>query len=94
MSGLPQLSGEEGGLDLSQVKTALAGGDSGKVISAGKVTESLLWERIDKSEMPQKKPLPEGERAAIKARIAERLGMGTRGHLNHLLYRKRKTGGE
>ena len=26
--------------------------------------------------------------------IAERLGMGTRGHLNHLLYRKRKTGGE
>ena len=27
-------------------------------------------------------------------RIAERLGMGTRGHLNHLLYRKRKTGAE
>ena len=26
--------------------------------------------------------------------IGERLGMGTRGYLNHLLYRKRKTGGE
>lgn len=26
--------------------------------------------------------------------IAERLEMGTRGHLNHLLYRRRKTGGE
>ena len=26
--------------------------------------------------------------------IAERLGMGTRGHLNHLLYRQRKTDGE
>ena len=26
--------------------------------------------------------------------IAERLGMGTRGHLNHLLYRRRKSGGE
>jgi hypothetical protein len=26
--------------------------------------------------------------------IAERLRMGTRGHLNHLLYRRRKAGGE
>ena len=26
--------------------------------------------------------------------IAERLGMGTRGYLNHLLYRKRKADGE
>ena len=26
--------------------------------------------------------------------IAERLAMGTRGHLNHLLYRRRKLGGE
>ena len=25
--------------------------------------------------------------------IAERLGMGTRGHLNHLLYRRRRSGG-
>jgi hypothetical protein len=26
--------------------------------------------------------------------IAERPGMGTRGHLNHLLYRRRKSGSE
>jgi hypothetical protein len=26
--------------------------------------------------------------------IAERLAMGTRGYLNHLLYRRRKRGGE
>jgi hypothetical protein len=26
--------------------------------------------------------------------IAERLAMGTRGYLNHLLYRRRKLGGE
>ena len=26
--------------------------------------------------------------------IAERLGMGTRGYLNHLLYRRRMAGGE
>jgi hypothetical protein len=26
-------------------------------------------------------------------RIAERVGMGTRGHLNHLLYRQRTSGG-
>ncbi|MBC7852568.1 MAG: DUF1553 domain-containing protein [Pirellulaceae bacterium] len=68
---------KKGGLDLSQAKTALAGGDSGKLISAGKVTESLLWERIDKSEMPPKKPLPENERAAIKAWIAAGAKWGT-----------------
>lgn len=68
---------KKGGLDLSQVTTALAGGDSGKVLSAGKVTESLLWERIDKHEMPPKKPLPENERAAIKAWIAAGAKWGT-----------------
>jgi hypothetical protein len=34
------------------------------------------------------------ERTMTGAWIAERLRMGTRGHLNHLLYRKRKSGGE
>ena len=69
---------KKGGLDLSQVKTAEAGGDSGKVYSAaGKLSESLFWERIDKGEMPPKKPLPENERAAIKAWISAGAKWGT-----------------
>jgi hypothetical protein len=68
---------KKGGLDLSHVKTAEAGGDSGKVLSAGKPEASLLWERIDNSEMPPKKPLPEKERAAIKAWISAGAKWGT-----------------
>jgi REP element-mobilizing transposase RayT len=51
------------------------------------------------------RPKGDGEKVALAARlraettmtvgwIAERLGMGTRGHLNHLLYRRRKSGRE
>ncbi len=68
---------KKGGLDLSQAKTAEAGGDSGKVLAPGKLDESLLWERIDKGEMPPKKGLPEKERAAIKAWIATGAKWGT-----------------
>ena len=68
---------KKGGLDLSQAKTAEAGGDSGKVLVAGKLNESLLWERIDKGEMPPKKGLPENEREAIKAWIAAGAKWGT-----------------
>ena len=67
----------KGGLDLSQAKTAEAGGDSGKVLSPGKLGESFLWERIDNNEMPPKKPLPESERAAIKAWITAGAKWGT-----------------
>ena len=34
------------------------------------------------------------ETAMTVGGIAERLAMGTRGHLNHLRYRRRKLGGE
>jgi hypothetical protein len=47
---------KEGGLDLSKKLTALAGGDSGKVIVPGKSAKSLLWERVESGDMP-----PEGE---------------------------------
>ncbi len=68
---------KKGGLDLSQVKSAEAGGDSGKVLAPGKLEESLLWERIAKGEMPPKRPLPENERAAIKAWISAGAKWGT-----------------
>lgn len=47
---------KEGGLDLSKREAALAGGDSGEVISPGAADESLLWEYVEAGMMP-----PEGE---------------------------------
>ncbi len=43
----------EGGLDLSKKATALAGGDSGAAIVAGKPAASPLWEAIELDEMPK-----------------------------------------
>ena len=63
-------SSPEGGLDLSQMTTALAGGDSGKAIQAGKPEESLLWQRIVDGEMPPENPLPEKERKVLRDWIA------------------------
>ncbi|MFP6603219.1 MAG: c-type cytochrome domain-containing protein [Pirellulaceae bacterium] len=44
----------KGGLDLSSRKTAFQGGDSGQVITAGKVADSPLLERLVAGEMPPK----------------------------------------
>jgi hypothetical protein len=59
----------KGELDLSHQQKALAGGESGVAIVPGKASESLLWQRISDGEMPPKKPLPEAERALLKAWI-------------------------
>lgn len=45
----------EGGLDLSQRKTALAGGESGRVIMPGNSAESLLWDHVASDEMPKER---------------------------------------
>lgn len=47
----------EGKLDLRLVRTMTAGGESGPAIVAGKASESLLLQRIEKGEMP-----PEGKK--------------------------------
>ena len=67
---------EKGGLDLSNRKSALAGGDSGHVIASGKVADSLLIERVVVGEMPpksrgQSQKLPEAEIVLLKRWIAE-----------------------
>src|SRR5438094_956480 len=49
-------SDKKGGFDLTGSRPALAGGDSGVVIVAGKPNESLLWEKVSQNEMPPKKP--------------------------------------
>ena len=68
---------KKGGLNLSQVDSATAGGDSGAAIVAGKPDESYLWQRIDAEEMPPKKPLPAKERDVLKAWIAAGAKWGT-----------------
>jgi hypothetical protein len=57
----------KGGLDLSKKIAALAGGESGKSIVPGKISESQLWELIASDEMPKKKPaLSATEKISIK----------------------------
>jgi len=60
----------EGGLNLSRKPLALAGGDSGKAIHAGKPGDSLLWTYIESGEMPPKRaPLSDAEKKIIRSWI-------------------------
>ena len=54
------------GLDLTQRRNALRGGDSGPAIVAGNARKSLLWQRIQADEMPPKKPLDKKSKEIIK----------------------------
>lgn len=67
----------KGGLDLTSSKAALAGGDSGVVIAAGKPEESALWERVQKDEMPPKHPLPPAEKELIRQWLVNGARWGT-----------------
>ena len=67
---------EKGGLDLSKRETTLQGGDSGHVITVGKVADSPLIGRLEAGEMPpksrgQSQKLPAAEIALLKRWIAE-----------------------
>ncbi len=58
---------KKGGLDLSRKEAALAGGESGKVITPGKAAESLLWQAVAANEMPKDRaPLSDDDKAALK----------------------------
>ena len=67
----------KGKLNLASAAAFTAGGENGPAVVAGKPDESYLWERIEAGEMPPKKPLPENERALIKAWIAAGAHWGT-----------------
>jgi mono/diheme cytochrome c family protein len=58
---------KNGGLDLARKHDALAGGESGPAIVAGKAKESLLWEMVEKNDMPKKRPsLSADEKEALR----------------------------
>ena len=67
----------KGKLDLSRKETALAGGESGRVIVPGKPEESLLWEYVSGDEMPPRKPLPDREKEVVREWIASGANWGT-----------------
>jgi len=67
----------KGKLDLSIRETAMAGGESGRAIQAGRLEESLLWQHVDSDQMPPKKPLSAAEKSLIKAWISEGAQWGT-----------------
>ena len=57
----------QGGLDLSTKLAAMAGGESGKAIVAGKPSESLLWVHVESDEMPkQRDSLSSAEKKLLK----------------------------
>jgi hypothetical protein len=58
---------KKGGLDLSRRESALAGGESGRVIAPGKPGDSLLWKRVSSNEMPPEgQPLSSAEMSLLK----------------------------
>jgi REP element-mobilizing transposase RayT len=78
--------------------------ESAEALAEQIIAEELKRRRWREAEL-QTKAKGDAEKVALAARlraettmtvgwIAERLGMGTRGHLNHLLYRRRQSRGE
>jgi cytochrome c553 len=68
---------KKGDLDLSRRETAMAGGQSGKVIEPGNLDESLLWDKVSEDEMPPKKPLTASEKEIIKRWLLSGAKWGT-----------------
>jgi hypothetical protein len=67
----------KGQLDLSSLKTTLAGGESGEAIVVGEPQMSLLWERVDGDEMPPKKPLADSDKMILQRWIQSGAKWGT-----------------
>jgi hypothetical protein len=69
-------SDRKGGLDLTRVESALAGGDSGPAIVVGMPAESNLWQRVSAEEMPPKKPLDAAEKQRLRDWISQGAAWG------------------
>ncbi|HEX8914246.1 MAG TPA: DUF1549 domain-containing protein, partial [Humisphaera sp.] len=67
----------KGKLDLTRKAAAMAGGESGVAIVAGKPDDALLWQHVRDDEMPPKKPLPAAEKDVLKRWVAAGANWGT-----------------
>jgi hypothetical protein len=56
----------EAKLNLATPKGLARGGENGEVIVAGRLDESLLWEKVEAGEMPPKEPLSDDEKALLR----------------------------
>lgn len=59
----------KGGLDLTRREGLVRGGDAGPALTPDKLAESPFWTRIRDNEMPPEHPLPDSEKAVLKAWI-------------------------
>ena len=64
-------SDSKAGLNLSEKKAMLSGGDSGVAVIPGQPDQSLLWQYIESDMMPPKKPLASQEKDILRRWIAE-----------------------
>ncbi|AMV17823.1 DUF1553 domain-containing protein [Planctomyces sp. SH-PL14] len=67
----------KGGLDLSHRGRAAKGGDSGTAVTPGDLSASELWQRVDRDEMPPKKPLTADEKRVLRSWIESGARWGT-----------------
>jgi hypothetical protein len=63
-------SNRQGGLDLTQLRTTLSGGNRGPAVVPGKPAASWLWKRVASGEMPPKGALSKEEKRLLKEWIA------------------------
>src|SRR5207244_2508763 len=56
----------KGDLNLASFEGMAKGGRNGPVVIPGKPGDSLLWQRVDKGEMPPKKPLLAQEKETLR----------------------------
>ena len=67
----------KGGLNLTTHAGTLRGGESGVVLKAGKLEDSVLWMRVAENEMPPKHPLSKSEKDTFKKWILNGAKWGT-----------------
>jgi hypothetical protein len=67
----------KGGLNLSQVESAMKGGENGQVFVPGDAEGSLIWQRVMANEMPPKHPLKDKHKAVLKQWLAGGAKWGT-----------------
>ena len=98
---LAQMSERMGAEHYGEERTETAEAVAERIIA--EALKRRRWKEADLKTRPKGEPVKVKVALAARLRaettmtvgwIAERLGMGTRGHLNHLLHRRRKSGKE
>jgi hypothetical protein len=77
---------------LSSFAGVARGGESGRVVAAGELDESLLWQRVKADEMPPNHPLGVAEKAVLETWIAKGAeGLADAATAGHWAFRRLKS---